>query len=150
MQYMPVNLKIKIQLKPCRTSYFCDSDCHCASHNSQYFPGEGATTRQSGKKIMTSKLKLAFIAAAALTCIASPALAQSAWTTGTASNRARAGYFSPYGNSAYAYVPRGASRRSSGLGAYAMVPRSGGGDRYSPAANGGGNSGYNWAVENDQ
>jgi hypothetical protein len=91
---------------------------------------------------MISKSKLAFIAAIALASIASPALAQSAWTTGTASNRARAGYSTPNGYSDYAYP------NSSGYGSYAMVPHTDG-NRYSPAANGGGSSGYNWAVEND-
>jgi hypothetical protein len=38
---------------------------------------------------------------------------------------------------------------SRGFGAFAMVPRTGGG-RYSPGANGGGSPGYNWAVENDR
>jgi hypothetical protein len=77
----------------------------------------------------------------------SAALAQSAWTTGTASDRARAGYEVPYGGGFYASEPGSASR--SGLGAYAMIPRTGGA-RYSPGANGGGNSGYNWALENDR
>jgi hypothetical protein len=94
---------------------------------------------------MISKSKLAFIAAIALASIASPALAQSAWTTGTASNRARAGYSTPNGYSDYAAYPD-----SSGYGSYAMVPHTyGNGNRYSPAANGGGSTGYNWAVEND-
>jgi hypothetical protein len=93
---------------------------------------------------MISKSKLAFIAAIALASIASPALAQSAWTTGSASSRARAGYPMPYGGSEYA------SPDADGYGAYAMVPRTEGNQyRYSPAANGGGSSGYNWAVEND-
>jgi hypothetical protein len=93
---------------------------------------------------MINTSKFAFVAAIALASIASPALAQSAWTTGTASNRARAGYSTPNGYSDYAYP------NSSGYGSYAMVPRSdGNGNRYSPAANGGGSTGYNWAVEND-
>jgi hypothetical protein len=47
---------------------------------------------------MISKLKLTVIAAVAALSIAVPtaAMAQSAWTTGTASNRAAAGYQTPY------------------------------------------------------
>ena len=41
------------------------------------------------------------------------------------------------------------SRHSGGFGAYAMVPNANVG-RYSPAANGGGSAGYNWAIENDR
>lgn len=93
---------------------------------------------------MISKSKLAFITAIALASIASPALAQSAWTTGTASSRARAGYSTPYG---YGYTDEGYSH-SNGYGSYAMVPHTDG-NRYSPAANGGGSPGYNWAIEND-
>jgi hypothetical protein len=79
----------------------------------------------------------------------SAALAQSAWTTGTAADRAAAGYASPYGGSGlYAYAPGLVSHHASGLEAYAMVPRTGAG-RYSAGANGGGNPGYNWALEND-
>jgi hypothetical protein len=66
---------------------------------------------------MINKSKLAFIAAVALASIATPALAQSAWTTGTAMSRARAGYSTPFGNNDYAY------RNSSGYGAFARVPR---------------------------
>jgi hypothetical protein len=46
---------------------------------------------------MISKLKLTVIAAVAALSIAVPtaAMAQSAWTTGTASNRAAAGYQVP-------------------------------------------------------
>jgi hypothetical protein len=92
---------------------------------------------------MINTSKLAFVAAIALASIASPALAQSAWTTGTASNRARAGYSTPNGYNEYSYP------QSSGYGSYAMVPPRTDGNRYSPAANGGGSTGYNWAVEND-
>jgi hypothetical protein len=47
---------------------------------------------------MISKLKLAVIAAVAALSIAVPtaAMAQSAWTTGTAANRAASGYQTPY------------------------------------------------------
>jgi hypothetical protein len=79
----------------------------------------------------------------------SAALAQSAWTTGTAENRAAAGYASPYGGGLYAYAPGPVvHRHANGLSAFAMVPRTGG-SRYSARANGGGSRGYNWAVEND-
>jgi hypothetical protein len=48
----------------------------------------------SKEKIMISKFKLVVIAAVTALSIGVPtaALAQSAWTTGTASNRAAAGY----------------------------------------------------------
>jgi hypothetical protein len=47
---------------------------------------------------MISKLKFTVIAAVAALSIAVPtaAMAQSAWTTGTAANRAAAGYQTPY------------------------------------------------------
>ncbi len=92
---------------------------------------------------MINKSKFAFITAIALASIATPALAQSAWTTGTASSRARAGYSTPYRSNDYAYP------NSNGYGSFAMVPHADGAGRYSPAANGGGSPGYNWAVEND-
>jgi hypothetical protein len=93
---------------------------------------------------MIKKSKVALIAAFVLTIIASPAFAQSDWTTGTASSRARSGYSMPDGNSIYG------NPQSSGLRAYGMVPpRRDGAGRYSPSANGGGSTGYNWAVEND-
>jgi hypothetical protein len=47
------------------------------------------------------------IAAAILLGASSAALAQSAWTTGTAESRSAAGYTSPYGGSFYAYAPGG-------------------------------------------
>jgi hypothetical protein len=92
---------------------------------------------------MINKSKLTVLAALALTSIASPALAQSAWTTGTASSRARAGYSMPDPSSIYGH------RQTSGLRAYGMVPRPDGASRYSPSASGGGSTGYNWALEND-
>jgi hypothetical protein len=92
---------------------------------------------------MINKSNIAVLAALALTSVASPALAQSAWTTGTASSRARAGYSLPYGSGMYD------NRESSGLRAYGMVQRPGGASRYSPSASGGGSRGYNWALEND-
>jgi hypothetical protein len=49
---------------------------------------------QTKEKIMISKFKLVVIAAVTALSIGLPtaAMAQSAWTTGTASNRAAAGY----------------------------------------------------------
>jgi hypothetical protein len=91
---------------------------------------------------MFNKSKPALITAIALASFASPALAQSAWTTGTASSRARTGYPVPY-------VSIYGSHQSSGLGAYDMMPRRSGAGRYRPSANGSGSAGYNWGVEND-
>ena len=58
---------------------------------------------------MISKAKLTLIAAIAASSIALPAaaLAQSAYTTGSAASRAAAGYPSPYGygGGLYAYAP---------------------------------------------
>lgn len=76
------------------------------------------------KTVMIKNWKVAVMAALGAVSIASPALAQSAWTTGTAENRASAGYASPYGGGGfYAYAPGVVSRHSSGLGAFGMVPR---------------------------
>src|SRR5580700_6645827 len=62
-----------------------------------------------GRKTMINKVKLMLIAATAASSIALPAaaLAQSAYTTGTAASRAAAGYPSPYGYGSvlYAYAP---------------------------------------------
>lgn len=62
------------------------------------------------RKTMINKVKLILIAAIAASSIALPAaaLAQSAYTTGTAASRAAAGYPSPYGygSSLYDYAPR--------------------------------------------
>jgi hypothetical protein len=98
---------------------------------------------------MIKTWKVAVLAALTAASVASPALAQSAYTTGTATDRARAGYASPYGSGFYAYAPGVVSRRSSGYGAFGMVPRTEG-RRYGPAANGGGNPDYNWSIENDR
>jgi hypothetical protein len=61
------------------------------------------------RKIMINKAKFILIAAVAASSIALPAaaLAQSAYTTGSAASRAAAGYSSPYGNGSglYAYAP---------------------------------------------
>jgi hypothetical protein len=56
---------------------------------------------------MINKAKLTLIAAIAASSIALPAaaLAQSAYTTGSAASRVAAGYPSPYGSGLYAYAP---------------------------------------------
>lgn len=53
---------------------------------------------QTKEKIMISKFKIVVIAAVTALSIGVPtaALAQSAWTTGTASNKAAAGYETPF------------------------------------------------------
>jgi hypothetical protein len=57
--------------------------------------------------INTNKLTLIAAIAAASIALPAAALAQSAYTTGTAANRAAAGYPSPYeyGSGVYAYAP---------------------------------------------
>jgi hypothetical protein len=66
------------------------------------------------RKTMINKAKLILVAAIAASSIALPAaaLAQSAYTTGSAASRAAAGYSSPYGSGLYAYVPGHAYDRS--------------------------------------
>ena len=56
---------------------------------------------------MIDKTKLTLIAAIAALGIAMPAaaMAQSAYTTGSAASRVTAGYPSPYGSGLYAYAP---------------------------------------------
>ena len=93
------------------------------------------------------------IITAALLLSASPAaMAQSAWTTGTASDRARAGYEVPNAGGFYAYAPRELSRDTSGRAAYAMVPHFRDGTPRSiddPALTGGGDPGYNDSLRHD-
>lgn len=98
----------------------------------------------NAKKIITT--------AALLLSATSAALAQSAWTTGTAADSARAGYATPYGHGFYAYAPGPVSRRSNarGLGAYAMVPHARAGSIDDPALTGGGSIGYNDFVRHNQ
>jgi hypothetical protein len=64
---------------------------------------------ETRRKIMINKAKLTLIAAVAASTIALPAaaLAQSAYTSGSAASRAAAGYPSPYGNGSrlYDYAP---------------------------------------------
>jgi hypothetical protein len=54
-----------------------------------------------------NKAKITLIAAIAALSLATPALAQSAYTTGSAASNAAAGYPSPYGNGngIYDYAP---------------------------------------------
>ena len=95
------------------------------------------------KIIMTTALLLSATSAA---------LAQSAWTTGTAADRARAGYTTPYEGGLYAYAPGYVSRPANGLGAYAMVPHAQDGQAGSiddPALTGGGAPGYNDSLRHD-
>lgn len=92
----------------------------------------------------------------------SAALAQSAWTTGTAADRARAGYASPYGGGLYggyasyaevrpAHHPRYRVFRRRGLHAFARIPADPpGSGSLNPAATGGGSPGYNWALLHDE
>jgi hypothetical protein len=69
------------------------------------------------RKTMINKAKLTLIAAIAASTIALPAaaLAQSAYTTGSAASRAAAGYSSPYGSGLYDYAHgRGNTRSGQG------------------------------------
>jgi hypothetical protein len=88
------------------------------------------------------------IVAVVLLLSATPAFAQSAWTTGTEASRVAAGYPSPYGQSFYDYAPRINAQRHiashSGLSAYARVQGfSSSSDANSAAETGGGSLGYN-------
>lgn len=96
--------------------------------------------------------KKIIIAGALLLSASSAALAQSAWTTGTASDRARAGFVAPYGSGLYAYAGGSVARQANGLEAYAMVPHARGGQPGSiddPALTGGGAPGYNDSLRHD-
>jgi hypothetical protein len=100
---------------------------------------------------MTIKSKFATIATSAAFGIAalgaaSPALAQSAYTTGSEASSVSAGYPSPLGHGLFA----DASRHSSGLDAFAMIPGDPpAGSSLTPSATGGGSLGYNWMLEHD-
>ena len=97
-------------------------------------------------------MKKIIITGALLLSATSAAMAQSAWTTGTASDRARAGYETPHAGGLYAYAPGVLSRDTSGRGAYAMVPRFRDGTPGSiddPALTGGGAPGYNDSLRHD-
>jgi hypothetical protein len=95
-------------------------------------------------------MKKIIIATAILLSASSAALAQSAWTTGTASDRERAGYPSPGGSSIYAYAPDYAARNASGLSAFASVPQGPTGSINDPALTGGGSTGYNQIEQTDR
>lgn len=99
-------------------------------------------------------LKKIIVATALVLSATSAAMAQSAWTTGTAADMANEGFPSPYANSLYAYAPAVASSHANGLRAYAEVPHTGSfGDPPlsvdNPALTGGGSSGYNDNVRHD-
>jgi hypothetical protein len=93
--------------------------------------------------------KKIIVATALLLGATSAALAQSAWTTGSAADRADAGYASPYGSGLYAYAPGSVSHRANGLGAYAMVPQARARSIDDPALTGGGSIGYNDLVRQE-
>lgn len=100
------------------------------------------------EKTMTAKKII--MTAALLLSATSTALAQSAWTTGSASDRERAGYPSPFGSSLYAYAPNVAPRDASGLSAFAMVPQAPAGSIDNPTLTGGGSTGYNQLERQDR
>jgi hypothetical protein len=101
--------------------------------------------------VMTIKSKLAVIAASAALGmaalgVATPALAQSAYTSGTEASSVRAGYPSPDGNGLFDNTPGHAP----GLRAFAMVPRDPPAvSPLTPREAGGGSLGYNRMVEHD-
>jgi hypothetical protein len=92
--------------------------------------------------------KKIIVTIALLLSATSGALAQSAWTTGTAANREAAGFASPSTGSLYAYEPGFVSHHASGLRALDRIP-SGSDGSYAPSATGGGSAGYNWMVEHN-
>jgi hypothetical protein len=97
---------------------------------------------------MISKSILAAIAVAATVGIAAPASAEFL-ETGTAANNAEGGL----GNGGYVWTTPHISRiaaERNGLNAYAMIPRSHAGFINNPALTGGGSSGYNEMVRQDQ
>jgi hypothetical protein len=102
------------------------------------------------KQERTMNAKKIIITAALLLSATSAALAQSAWTTGTAADRAREGYASPYASGLYAYAPGVVYRDANGLGAYAMVPHTQAGSIDDPALTGGGSAGYNQLERTDR
>jgi hypothetical protein len=93
--------------------------------------------------------KKILVAAALLLGATSAALAQSAFTTGSAADRARAGYATPYGSGLYAYAPGSVASPANGLGAYAMVPHGRTDSIDDPALTGGGSTGYNDLVRQE-
>jgi hypothetical protein len=103
-----------------------------------------------GIRRKTMNAKKIIITAALLLSATSAAFAQSAWTTGTASDRARAGYPAPYASSLYASVPDFAPGDANGLNAYAMVPQAQAGSIDNLALTGGGSAGYNQLERTDR
>jgi hypothetical protein len=99
------------------------------------------------RKFMTAKMII--VAAALLLGATSAALAQSAWTDGSAADGARAGYTSSYGSGLYAYAPGSVSGQAIGLRAYAMVPDARARSIDDPAITGGGSTGYNALVRQE-
>jgi hypothetical protein len=94
--------------------------------------------------------KKIIITAALLLSATSAALAQSAWTTGTASDRERAGYPAPFAGSLYNYAPDFTPGDSSGLRAFDMIPQDGIRSTDNPALTGGGSAGYNEMERQDR
>jgi hypothetical protein len=64
------------------------------------------TTPLSAAKLKEMTMKKIIVALAFLVAATPAALAQSAYTTGSAASNAAAGYPSPYGSGYYAYAPR--------------------------------------------
>jgi hypothetical protein len=118
--------------------------CQTPSSNASSAHEQAALVPLLQIKRKTMNAKKIVVAAALLLGATSAALAQSAWTTGTAADRAQAGYVTPSGGGLYAYAPNFGPPRSSGLNAYAMVPQTDwNGIARSAAAQGGGSLGYN-------
>jgi hypothetical protein len=103
-----------------------------------------------GMRRKTMIAKKIIITAALLLGATSAALAQSAWTTGTASDRERAGFPSPFGGSLYSYAPDFAPGDSSGLRAFARIPQGPEQSIDNPALTGGGSDGYNALERQDR
>jgi hypothetical protein len=103
-----------------------------------------------GMRRKTMIAKKIIITAALLLSATSAALAQSAWTTGTASDRERAGFPSPFGGSLYSYAPDYVPGDSSGLRAFARIPQDGVQSIDNPALTGGGSAGYNELERQDR
>jgi hypothetical protein len=119
----------------------------CAGRSSSLASGTVLVAKELRRKTMAAKKMI--VAAALLLGATSAALAQSAWTTGSAADRERAGYASPYGSNLYAYAPGFASGHSSGLSAFARIPQTQAGSSDDPALTGGGSAGYNDAIRHD-
>lgn len=92
--------------------------------------------------------KRLIVATAILLGASSAALAQSAWTTGTAVDRAAAGYALPYGAGLYAYDPDFLSGHAYGRNVFAVIPHQQA-SVDDPLLTGGGSRGYNEFVRRD-